>query len=163
MCHTEDEERSAQLETEFLTTLYILYQSVRQSVCLLYCSHYFLLVFFFSGLFREDKVTLMLPSPSTLICKFLVLVVNWHELAFWSSFLREMHTNFFAPPLLILPKDERLKWSRPGWPGPRAARPGGCSPAPGRGRMASKAPSTPPPFCASRRREAVPAFGSTLS
>lgn len=47
MCHTEDEERSAQLETEFLTTLYILYQSVRQSVCLLYCSHYFLLVFFF--------------------------------------------------------------------------------------------------------------------
>lgn len=46
MCHTEDEERSAQLETEFLTTLYILYQSVQQSVCLLYCSH-FLLVFFF--------------------------------------------------------------------------------------------------------------------
>lgn len=79
MCHTEDKERLAQLETEFLTTLYISYahQSNSQFACCI-CSHCFS-----SGLFREEKVTLItLPSPLTLLCKFLVLVFNWHELEF---------------------------------------------------------------------------------
>lgn len=55
MCHTEDEEHLAQLETEFLTTLSLshAHQPESQFACCI-CSHCFP-----SGLFREEKVTLL--------------------------------------------------------------------------------------------------------
>lgn len=78
MCHTEDEEHLAQLETEFLTTLSLshAHQPKSQFACCI-CSHCFP-----SGLFREEKVTNNTSSPLTLLCTFLVLVFNWHELEF---------------------------------------------------------------------------------